>query len=188
MSYFGNAPIGGMFYDAEKRIENVRTGLIDDLRIYNRALSEEEIKQLYNAPKGECANPAIYDAETGLITLPAIDIPLLSPISGEPTGEIAVFSGEIKQIQGIDDFEIVANSLTFSNIISQYDQTHARYEYNGGIFATGGKLKAGVSVPSILIIPPNTRIVTGSKKYQISLRHFTVSPGILHLESADLAN
>jgi len=78
--------------------------------------------------------------------------------------------------------------LIFSNIISQYDQTHARYEYNEGIFATGGKLKACVSVPSIAIIPPNTRIVTGSKNYRVSLRHLAVSPNILHLESADLAN
>ncbi len=175
-----------------ERLVGIKNGLIDDLRIYNRALTEDEIKQLYNAPNniptqtGECGNPAIYDAETGLVTLPAIDIPLLSPISGEPTGEIAVFSGKVKQLQGIDDFEIISNSLSFVNIISQYDQTHARYEYNDGIFANGGKLKACVSVPSIVVLPPNTRIVTGTKNYRVVLRHLAAYPNVLHLESAPL--
>jgi len=134
----------------------------------------------------ECSNPATYDAETGLVSLPAIDIPLLSPISGEPTGEIAVFSGKIKQVQGVEDFEILGNSLSFIKTIPQYDETHARYEYNDGIFSNGGKLKACVSVPSIAIIPPNTRIITDSKNYKVSLRQLAVSPNIFHLESAAL--
>jgi len=169
--------------------DNFFKGTMDEVRIYNRALTEAEIKQLYNAPtnpNSECSNPAMYDAETGLVTLPAIDIPLLSPISGEPTGEIAVFSGKIKQTAGVEDFEIIGNSLNFIKIISQYDLTHARYEYNEGIFSNGGKLKACASVPSIAILPPNTRIVTGSKNYRVSLRHLAVSPSILHLESAEL--
>jgi len=165
-------------------------GLLDDLRIYNRALTEAEIKQLYSASSttntGECSNPATYDAETGLVSLPAIDIPLLSPISGEPTGEIAVFSGKLKQVKGVEDFEILGNNLSFIKTIPQYDETHARYEYNDGIFSNGGKLKACVSVPSIAIIPPNTRIITDSKNYKVSLRQLAVSPNIFHLESAAL--
>jgi len=51
--------IGAGFRDDNDQPLNAKNGLIDDLRIYNRALSDSEIKQLY-----DCATPNLPSAAT----------------------------------------------------------------------------------------------------------------------------
>lgn len=141
-----------------------------------------------NVPQINCNAPAIYDTSTRLVTLPKIDVPLLSPIDGKPTGEIAVFSGQLEQVPGVEDFKIKPDSLKFLNFSTTYDPSHARYNFNTGLFSNGGLLKTCVAVPRIIVIPPNTPIYTDPKHYFVTLRQLAVSPDTFHVESVDPAN
>lgn len=141
-----------------------------------------------NVPQITCAEPATYDTSTRLVNLPKIDIPLLSPIDGKESGEIAVFSGQLEQVQGVDDFKIKPNSLQFLNFSKAYNPSHARYSFNTGLFSNGGALKTCVSVPSVIIIPPNTPIYTTPKHYLVTLRQLAVSADTFHVESITNAN
>lgn len=135
-----------------------------------------------------CANPATYDVNTGLVNLPAVDVPLLSPITGQPTEEFAVFSGRLKQLAGVDDFKIVNNSFNFIEIINQRNPAHAQYEYNDGIFLNGGKLKVCVSVPSVIVLPFEHSIISIVRNYLVSLRSLAIHPDVFHIETIQLAN
>jgi len=77
-SYLG----GGGFFD----------GIIDDIRIYNRALSESEIKQLYNPNCGDaCENEtagckhATYSVKGKTLTIPFIELPVIDGLDNQPT-------------------------------------------------------------------------------------------------------
>jgi len=83
-------------------------GVIDDISIYNRALTEEEIKKLYqlkDSPPKTCEH-AIYSVTNniGKLVIPFVEIPLLNLYTQQPTGELAVFSGELKQVGSSMDF------------------------------------------------------------------------------------
>jgi len=141
-----------------------------------------------NVPQTNCAEPATYDTSTRTVSLSKIDIPLLSPIDGKETGEIAVFSAQLEQVSGVEDFKIKPNSLQFLSFSKAYDPSHARYSFNTGLFSNGGLLKTCVAVPQIIVIPPNTPIYTDPKHYLVTLRQLAVSPDTFHVESVDAAN
>ncbi len=141
-----------------------------------------------SVPQTNCAEPATYDTSTRIVNLPKIDIPLLSPIDGKPTGEIAIFSGQLEQMSGVEDFKIRPDSLKFLSFSKAYDPSHARYSFNTGLFSNGGLLKTCVAVPQIIVIPPNIPIYTDPKHYLVTLRQLAVSPDTFHVESVDAAN
>lgn len=158
-------------------------GLIDDLRIYNRALAEDEIQQLYNLPTQIppiCKKPAEYDIETRKVSIKEVDVPILNIFDGQQTG-IGVFSAELTQLSGIQDFKITR--LDFSHEILARDLSHAYYQYNDGIYGNGGKLHLCVSVPQVVVLPPNQVILANSKLFYVVMRHLAVQPAVLHIES-----
>lgn len=131
-----------------------------------------------------CANnptPATYNTTNRTVTIPELDVPLLEPITGNPTGEIAVFSAELQQMAGIDDFQLVGSKLVFSKFAPTFDPNHARYDFNDQIFSNGGKLNVCVSVPQIIIIPPNIQIPTEPKKFDVDLRQLAVDQATFHI-------
>lgn len=139
-------------------------------------------------PQITCTNPATYDTATRVVNLPKIDIPLLSPIDGKETGEIAVFSAQLEHVSGVDDFKILPNSLQFLNFSKTYDPSHARYNFNTGLFSNGGLLKTCVVVPQVIVIPPNIPIYTTPKHYLVTLRKLAVSADTFHVETFSEAN
>jgi hypothetical protein len=151
------------------------SGLIDDVRIYNRALSECEIKSLYTS-KDECNpvdcsnNPATYSIEKNKskLTIPFIDIPLLEPDTHQPKNEIGVFQGELKLKKGIFvEFQIVPNRLKFVSFTQTVDACHAVYSYQDKT----------LSIPFVEV---------GSEVYKATLKHLQEVPfdlGVLRLEN-----
>jgi len=158
-------------------------GLIDDLRIYNRALSEAEIQELFEM-SSDCQH-AVYDLTTREVTVPFIDIPLISPIDGKLTGEIAVFSGKLQQTKGVDDFTLVEDSFGYVGTVSDYDPCHAKYTYSkgqGGMYDDGGKLEIPfVEVPSFVPTPFGP-IMGPTNVFNATLRQLAVDPEVFHLE------
>lgn len=133
-----------------------------------------------------CANnptPATYNTTNRTVTIPALDVALLEPMSGKPTGEIAVFSAELQQMAGVDDFQLVGNKLVFTKFNSTFDPNHARYDFSDSLFSNGGKLNVCVSVPQVIIIPPNVQIPTEPKKFDVNLRQLAVDQTTFHIES-----
>ncbi len=130
-----------------------------------------------------CRNPAVYDTRTKKVSIKEIDVPVLDSFNGEQTG-IGVFAAELTKAPGIDDFQITR--LDFSRYIPAHDSSHAYYQYNDGIYANGGKLYLCVSVPQIVVLPPNQVIPAPAILYSIVMRNLAAYPDIFHIESAQL--
>lgn len=131
------------------------------------------------------SNPATYNTTNRTVTIPALDVPLLEPFSGKPTGEIAVFSAELQQMAGVDDFQLVGNKLIFSKFAPTFDPNHARYDFNDQMFSNGGKLNVCVLIPQVIIVPPNIQIPTEPKKFDVNLRQLAVDQAVFHVESVN---
>jgi hypothetical protein len=136
-------------------------GLIDDVRIYNRALSEDEVKELYELDKPNpdepnpvtCSDgPATYSNETRQAILPCVEIPLYTDINGSPINITGLYSAVLEIPFGFSNFE--AKELTFLEIIDESNPTHARFNPDSGILdipridvPTTVQLLAGGTVP-----------------------------------------
>jgi hypothetical protein len=133
---------GGLVFGTSSHTVNMTgsihhfTGLIDDIRIYNRALSEDEVKQLYE-PDLEpnpvtCSDaPATYSNETRQAILPCVEIPLYTDINGSPLEFIGLHSAVLEIPFGFSDFE--AKDLTFLEIIEESNPSHAHFNPDSGI-------------------------------------------------------
>ena len=110
-------------------------GIIDDISIYNRALSEDEIKELYELDEPNpvtCSEePATYSNETRQAILPCLEIPLYTDINGSPINITGLYSAVLEIPFGFSDFE--AKELTFLEIIEESNPTHARFNPDSGI-------------------------------------------------------
>jgi hypothetical protein len=113
-------------------------GLIDDLRIYNRALSECEVQSLFTGedecsppPVGCSDDPATYSNETRQAILPCVEIPLYTDINGSPIEFTGLYSAVLEIPFGFSDFE--AKALNFLEIIEESDPNHARFNPDSGI-------------------------------------------------------
>ncbi len=92
--YTSNIPIGGTpYYMWYFR------GIIDDVRIYNRALSEDEVQALYQQGDANCKH-ATYSLKNRTLIVPFVEMPVVDFLSGQPTGEIELWTGSLKQIYG----------------------------------------------------------------------------------------
>jgi len=76
-------------------------GIIDDIRIYNRALSEDEIQALYaGVPEdGDCQH-ATYSLKKRTLTVPFVEMPVVDFLTGQPTGEMELWTGSLRQVFG----------------------------------------------------------------------------------------
>lgn len=75
-------------------------GLIDEFRVYNRGLSDEEINELYTgAENGDCKH-AVYSLEKRTLTVPFIKVPVINFLTKQSTGEIELWTGSLRQVFG----------------------------------------------------------------------------------------
>lgn len=137
--------------------------------------------------KSTCINPAPYDTATSIITIQKLDVPLLSPLDGFPTSEIAIFEAKLQQVPGISDFRILPESLKYLSSSTALNPNNARFEWNESMFSNGGKLSMCVAVPSVVVIN-GMKIPSGTKNYQVTLRTLAVDQGIFHIEKITPAN
>jgi hypothetical protein len=84
-------------------------GYIDDLRIYNRALSKDEIQALYY--NGTCKH-ATYSPKKRTLTVPFVEMPVVDFLTGQPTGEMELWTGNLKQVLGTTNrFRLLAKTV-----------------------------------------------------------------------------
>ena len=149
-------------------------GIIDDLRIYNRALTETEIKELYqlkDSPPKTCEH-AVYSVTNniGKLVIPFVEIPLLNLYTHLPTGELAVFSGELKQVGSSMDFGLVSSKLKLIFLTTAADPCRAVYD----------ETQKTLHTPFVDV---------GNEVYDVKFQHLKDIPlelGVFHLESYDL--
>jgi len=72
-------------------------GVIDEVRIYNRALSEDEVQALYH--NGDCKH-ATYSLKKRTITVPFVEMPVIDFLTGQPTGQVELWTNSLKQVSG----------------------------------------------------------------------------------------
>jgi len=145
-------------------------GIIDDVRIYNRALSESEIQQLYNEKaQTNCDRPALYSVEKNnkKLIIPYINVPLLDK-NYQTTGQFALFEGEFTQKKSLlPDFSLVSNRFKSVFLIPSNEACYADYSF----------------VDRTLHIP---FVEVYADVYEITLKHVQEVPldlGIFRLES-----
>lgn len=135
-------------------------------------------------PQGSCAS---YDTQTNTVMLQHIDVPILSPFTGQPTGEVAVFEAKLQQIPGVSDFQLLPDSLKYQSMASDINPDHARFDWNEGLFSTGGKLSLCVALPGMVVVN-GLAIPTEIKNYRVTMRTLAVDQGVFHIDSFALAN
>jgi len=164
---FGGFGEGSRYYSYFK-------GILDDVSIYNRALTETEIQTLYqlkDSPPETCEH-AVYSVTNniGKLVIPFVDIPLLNLYTHQPTGELAVFSGELKQVGGSMDFGLVSSKLKLIFLTTAADPCHAVYD----------EIQKTLHAPFVDV---------GNEVYDVKFQHLKDIPlelGVFHLESYDL--
>jgi hypothetical protein len=97
-------------------------GAIDEIRIYNRALSESEIQQLYNAKEEEneqspieISSKATYYSKNKTLYLESILVPFIDEFSGEETDIKGIFDAQLKEKNRFE-FELIPSSITFNEM------------------------------------------------------------------------
>jgi hypothetical protein len=130
---------------------------------------------------------ATYDTKTRIVSIPAIDIATLDPLTGKPIpNQIATFSAQLQQQLGVDDFRLLENSLQFLGMVAQADLSHARYIYNDDLFSNGGILEMCARVENVVSLPLGMLIPTPPQFYKVKLRQLAVQPDIFHVEEIQL--
>ncbi len=86
-------------------------GIIDDIRIYNRALSECEIQSLYTG-EDECCKHATYSLKKRTLTVPFVEMPVIDFFTGKPTGDIELWTGSLRQVLGVTNrFRLLSRTV-----------------------------------------------------------------------------
>jgi hypothetical protein len=82
-------------------------GLIDEVRIYNRALSEDEVQTLYD----DCEH-ATYSLKKRTLTVPFVEMPIIDFFTGQSTGEVELWTGTLKQVLGVTNrFRLLSKTV-----------------------------------------------------------------------------
>jgi hypothetical protein len=119
------------------------------------------------------AQHAVFDPATGVVTIPAVDIPLLDPVTGAATGNFSVFSGQLQLTTGIGDFQFVSSKFNYVNQIYQPNPCHAKYTYADDILNQGGLLHLPfLEVPSVMVVPPDTQVPGPTQVFEVTLRQW----------------
>jgi PQQ-like domain len=82
-------------------------------------------------PLSDCSDKhAVYSVTNniGKLVIPFVEIPLLNLYTHQPTGELAVFSGELKQVGSSMDFGLVSSKLKLIFLTTVADPCHAVYD------------------------------------------------------------
>gem|GEM_PF-3146801 len=102
--------------------------------------------------------------------IPFVDIPLLNLYTHLPTSELAVFSGELKQVGSSMDFGLVSSKLKLVFLTEAHDPCHALYD----------ETQKTLHAPFVDV---------GNEVYDVKFQHLKDIPlelGVFHLESYDL--
>ncbi|MEK8019050.1 MAG: S8 family peptidase [Candidatus Parabeggiatoa sp.] len=120
---------------------------------------------------------AIYQTEDRLLKLPLLNIPLLDPITGLPTGETAVFKGNLDLIDGVEDFQVVSDSMVFIKMLEEKSECHAIYSY------TDRMIKIPfVDVPSVMVLPPDVVVPGPTQVFEATMQQLPLSDDVFHLK------
>ncbi len=133
----------------------------------------------------DCPTHALYDVDTKKLTIPFVDVPLLDPWTGNMTNEVAVFSAELEQLKGVEDFSVLSDMFVFIETADAPDDCHAQYWYaKDEKFADGGRLYIPfVDVPSIMVLPPNIQVPGPVRVLEATLRQLALDSEVFHLDS-----
>lgn len=76
-------------------------GKIDDIRLYNRALSEGEVKELYEGTptNGDCEH-ATFSPKKRTLTVSFVEMPVIDFLTGLPMGKKELWKGNLRQVSG----------------------------------------------------------------------------------------
>ncbi len=120
----------------------------------------------------------VYKADDRLLKVPLLDIPLLDPITGLPTGETAVFKGNLDLIDGVEDFQVVSDSMVFIEMLEEKSECHAIYSY------TDRMIKIPfVDVPSVMVLPPDVVVPGPTQVFEASMQQLPLSDDVFHLKT-----
>lgn len=75
-------------------------GLIDEFRIYNRALSTEEVCELSKGKECIQCVHATYSFKKQILTVPFVEMPVIDFLTGKPTGEMELWTSSLRQVSG----------------------------------------------------------------------------------------
>jgi hypothetical protein len=147
-------------------------GDIDEVRIYNRALSESEIKELYGETpqEQECEKATHASYDSGKLSIPFVEVPLFNLYTHQPTGEIAVFSTEFRQMTQSLDFNLLSYRTKLVFLTEKPNPCHAVYD----------ETQKTLHIPFVDI---------GSEVYEVEFQHLkshSIEFGKFHLESYNL--
>jgi len=120
-------------------------GLLDDLRIYNRTLSESEIKQLYSGTDG-CKH-ATYSVKEGTLTIPFIELPVIDVLNNQPTGEVEMWQGALKLKYNTTDHFRLLNKQFAPRTDGNTSTCPATYSFDTGILSI-----PYVDVPTVVAV------------------------------------
>ncbi|MDD2814643.1 MAG: choice-of-anchor D domain-containing protein [Thiotrichaceae bacterium] len=128
-------------------------------------------------------NPATYDTVTKILSIPAVDIPVIDPLTGRGTGKYALFNSTLQMLDGIEDLKI--KTINYLNMLSTQDPSHATYDYfyDNTAFSSGGKLTVCVSVPQVIIIPPGIQVLTTPIRFEVVMQQLTLDNTVFHISS-----
>ena len=111
-------------------------GIIDDIRIYNRALSESEIQQLYKAEEEEneklpieISSKAVYDSKTKTLSLEGILVPFIDEFTGKETDNKGIFEVQLEEKTKLV-FELIPWSINFKDMFEGKETSgYILYDY-----------------------------------------------------------
>jgi len=156
ISGIGLINLNGLVLGASKVSDtySARLTAVDELRLYNRALSESEIKQLYNPNCGDaCENEtagckhATYSVKGKTLTIPFIELPVIDGLNNQPTGEVEMWQGALKlKHKTTDRFRLLNKQFT-PRTDGSSSTCPATYSFDTGILSI-----PYVDVPTIVAV------------------------------------
>ena len=163
-------PTGNYTVTAEKEGHN--------FKLQNINLTGDDLNIEVNIESNpiECDIHAEYLVEERLINILKLDIPLLNPITQEPTGEFAVATVDLSLIEGADDFKIIPETLEVIEVTTRSSECNANYDYKGILHIPY------IDMEDFIVL---NGIVIGSvtKTYEVTMHQLPLSPDVFHLES-----
>jgi len=119
---------------------------------------------------------AVFTAKDRKLFIPLINMPLLDPITGRPVGKAAVFKGTLELVEGVEDFKVLPNSMSFVKMLTKNNKCHASYSY------TNRRIHIPyLNVPSVMVVPPNVVAPGPTQVFQAYLQQLPLSDDIFHL-------
>ncbi len=158
-------------------------GDIDDIRIYNRVLSESEIQELHSEinepPSVTCSDdPATYSNETRHAILPCLEIPLYTDVNGTPIEFTGLYSAVLEIPFGFSNFEV--KELTFLEIIEKSNPNHARFNPDSRILDI-----PRVDVPATVPLLVGGTVPGPALQCHVKLQQSTLRAEVLILQDFD---